>query len=73
MCPSVTLQSICFAQDQRSSFLNHSKNNHLHCYIISKSDNNNSNKKQDLNARRNQITKSDFNFYQKKKWAKQGK
>ena len=46
-------------QDKRSSFLKHSKNNHLQYYIISKSDNNNNNNnnnnKQDLKAPRNGI------------------
>ena len=48
--------AIYMFQDKRSSFLKHSKNNHLQYYIISKSDNNNNNNnKQDLKAPRNGI------------------
>ena len=44
MCPSFILPCI-----------KHSKNNHLQCYIISKSGNNNNKNKQDLKAPRNKI------------------
>ena len=40
---------------QRSSLLRHNKDNHLQCYIISKSDNSNNNNKQDLKTPRNSI------------------